>query len=493
MAVSRRDWQEVRRIVRERLGFESLRGGQKEALEAILEGRDTLAVLPTGLGKSAIYQIAGLMIPGPTVVVSPLIALQRDQLDAIANSDLGPAALVNSLQAANEREQAFDALEHGELEFFLLAPEQLANPETLARVRAAKPSLFVVDEAHCVSEWGHSFRPDYLRLGSIVRSLGDVRILALTATASAETRREISERLGLKNPRVVVTGFDRPNIHLAVRGLTGEALKRRSLLELLGGLSKPGIVYTATRRHADDIARALVDSGHRAVSYHAGLKREERSSRQNKFMNDEADIIVATSAFGMGIDKPNVRFVVHYDVSESLDAYYQEVGRSGRDGEPARAILFFSERDLHLRRFFAGGGKLEGDEVNLVVSALRTAGKAEPKLLVENLGLSKAKVERALTRLEDEGVILRHPDGAAELVDAGRNWARQISSALNAQEGHRKANQQRVEEIRNYARSRECRRKLLLSHLGEELEGECAGCDNCELNLALGPRVGNGT
>jgi ATP-dependent DNA helicase RecQ len=482
MPITPGEWRAVRKILHEKLEFRALRPGQKEALEAVLQGRDTLAVLPTGSGKSAIYQIAALMIPGPTVVVSPLIALQVDQVGAIRDSELGAAAVVNSLQRRTERAQAFEALERDDLEFLLVAPEQLKNPATLERLRAAKPSLFVVDEAHCISEWGHSFRPDYLRLGSAIEALGRPVTLALTATASPEVRQEIIERLGLVEPTVVVTGFDRPNIHLRVRCLTGEALKQRELLSLLGELSGSGIVYVATRKHAETLAAALQEAGQSATAYHAGLKRAERHERQESFMSGETRVIVATCAFGMGIDKPDVRFVVHYDVSDSLDSYYQEVGRAGRDGEPAQAVLFFSDRDLNLRRFFAGGGKLAESELRLVLQAL-TDSKAPlaVRALKETTGLTQSKVQRAVARLEDRGVLDRDAEGAVSLNTAAlRDIATHVGEALNAQEALRTRQGDRVEEIRAYARARNCRRATLLAHFGESLGGGCSGCDNCD-------------
>jgi ATP-dependent DNA helicase RecQ len=487
MQITQQEWREIREIVQNKLEFERFRPGQKEALEAVLQGRDTLAVLPTGSGKSAIYQIAGLMIPGPTVVVSPLIALQRDQLDAIAEAELGQAALVNSLLRTSEREEAFEQLENAELEFLLLAPEQFNSEETLERVRAAKPSLFVVDEAHCVSAWGHDFRPDYLRLGAVIDALGHPPTLALTATASEKVREEIIERLGLRDPRLVVTSFDRPNIHLSVRGLSGANLKLRSLVELVGSLPKPGIIYAATHAHTEEVSQALIEAGHSAVSYHAGLKRDERNARQSAFMDGKADVIVATSAFGMGIDKPDVRFVVHYDVSDSLDSYYQEVGRAGRDGEPARAILFFSDQDLNLRRFFAGGQKLESSDLEGVIAALREqAGEPlEVKELAQAAKLSQAKTQRALARLEDEGVIERTPTGAACLNRTTLDLSAEIDAAGEGQAQIIEANRQRVDKLQSYAKLRECRRAFLLAHFGETLKGACSGCDNCDHPLAV--------
>ncbi|MDF3066612.1 MAG: ATP-dependent helicase, RecQ family [Polyangiaceae bacterium] len=480
MPITPREWREVREILHDKLEFQALRPGQKEALEAVLQGRDTLAVLPTGSGKSAIYQIAALMIPGPTVVVSPLIALQVDQVGAIRDSELGEAALVNSLQRRSEREEAFAALERQDLEFLLVAPEQLTNAETLQRLRAAKPSLFVVDEAHCISEWGHSFRPDYLRLSTAIEALGRPVTLALTATASPEVRREIVERLGLSNPTVVVTGFDRPNIHLQVRCLSGESLKQRELLQLLAGLEGSGIVYVSTRKRAETLAQALAAAGLSSTAYHAGLKRDARHERQAAFMNGETRIIVATCAFGMGIDKPDVRFVVHYDVSDSLDSYYQEVGRAGRDGEPAQAVLFFSEQDLNLKRFFAGGGKLAESELQLLLEELQSNGA--PLTVVElqrRTGLTKSKVQRAIARLEDRGVVERSRNGVTLERDSLPELEQHVGAALSAQEALRARQSDRIAEIQAYARARGCRRASLLLHFGETLDA-CSGCDNCD-------------
>ena len=482
MGVSKRDWETVRTIVRDKLQFEGFRPGQREALRAVLEGKDTLAVLPTGSGKSAVYQIAGLMIPGPTVIVSPLIALQRDQREAIEHSELGEVAIVNSMQRAAERERALSHLESSDLEFLLLAPEQFNNPETLERVRAAKPSLFVVDEAHCVSEWGHSFRPDYLRLGAVIDALGHPRTLALTATASPTVRREICERLHLRSPTIVVTGFDRPNIHLSVRCVTGERLKLEMLLEMLSNVELPGIVYVATRKHAETVAQALVGAGHRAVAYHAGLKRDDRNARQSAFMTGEADIIVATSAFGMGVDKADVRFVFHYDVSDSLDSYYQEIGRAGRDGAPARAVLLFSDRDLNLKRFFAAGGRLSASEIQQIIRTL--AGRSEaalPRELAHEAGLSLTKTNSAIARLEDEGVVERSADGAVTLSPLGGNLGEQVVSAVEAQRDLRATQQARIEPMQHFARTRDCRRALLLEYFGDQSDAPCAGCDNCDL------------
>jgi ATP-dependent DNA helicase RecQ len=301
---------------RDRLGYKAFRPGQAKAIAAVLAGRDTLAVLPTGAGKSAIYQVAGLLVPGATVVVSPLIALQRDQVDALSALDAGAAAEINSSLPESTRDEVFDELRRQGIEFVFLAPEQFGNEETMAEVRAAGPSLFVVDEAHCISEWGYDFRPDYLTLGSVIEALGHPTTLALTATAAPPVRDEIVERLGMADPAIVVGGFDRPNIHLAARFFSDEEEKRDALLDDVLASPKPGLVYAATRRATEELAGLLVGRGCAAAAYHAGLATSEREAVQDRFMAGELEVVVATVAFGMGIDKPDIRFVYHADVSE---------------------------------------------------------------------------------------------------------------------------------------------------------------------------------
>ncbi|HYK41694.1 MAG TPA: RecQ family ATP-dependent DNA helicase, partial [Thermoanaerobaculia bacterium] len=398
-------------IARERFGYDDFRPGQREAIEAVLAGRDALAVMPTGSGKSAIYQIAALEIPGSTVIVSPLLALQRDQLESIEAAELAGAAAVNSTVGAAARRETFSELKGGHLEFLFVAPEQFRNPDVLSKLKAARPSLFVVDEAHCISQWGHDFRPDYLNLGAVVRAIGRPPILALTATASPDVRREIVERLGMEEPRVVVRGFDRPNIWLGVRSFEKEAEQKEALLRAVLAAEPPGIVYAATRRHAEEIAEALVEQGRSAACYHAGMKKKERERVQSDFLSGANDLLVATNAFGMGVDKPDVRFVFHYDISDSPDSYYQEIGRSGRDGLPATAMLFYRPADVHLHRFFASGGRATADQIGDVASLLREGEALDARDIAERLGLSRAKVNTALIGLEDLGAIERLPTG----------------------------------------------------------------------------------
>jgi ATP-dependent DNA helicase RecQ len=471
--------QVVNRAAQELLGYEQLRPGQEEAITAVLHGPDTLAVMPTGSGKSAIYQIAGALIPGATIVVSPLIALQRDQVEAIAGMDAGRAALVNSALPASERTEALDEFAEGAAEFLFLAPEQFANEETFARVQASKPSLFVVDEAHCISEWGHDFRPEYLRLGAVIEALGRPRVLALTATASQPVRQEIVKRLGMREPRIVVRGFDRPNIRLAVEGFSDEEDKREALIAHVIDAPKPGIVYAATRKHAEELAAALVEHGVDAVAYHAGMAAGERTRVQEAFMSDAAEVIVATTAFGMGVDKLNVRFVYHLDVSESVDAYYQEIGRAGRDGEPAEAILFYRPEDLNLRRFLAASGRVDADQMARVAEAVQdAAGPLRVDEIGDEADLSQTKVAIALNRLEDVGAVDVLPSGEV-VTNANGAMAETVEEAAEAQENLRAFARSRIEMMRGYADMTDCRREYILNYFGEVYAPPCDNCDNC--------------
>ena len=489
----------IDRVAREAFGFEALRPGQREAIESVLDGRDTLVVMSTGSGKSAIYQIAGLLTEGATVVVSPLIALQRDQVEDLAERAAGGAAQLNSSLPASERDRALAELAENALEFLFLAPEQLANDEVLAELAVAGPSLLVVDEAHCVSEWGHDFRPEYLRVGAAAEALGRPPILALTATAAPPVRDEIAERLGLRDPVVLVRGFDRPNIRLAVERFHGEqgaARKLRALQEAVEAAPKPGIVYVATRRQAEQLAASLCERGVTAASYHAGMRSAERDAVQERFMDSELEVVVATIAFGMGIDKADVRWVFHSEVSESLDAYYQEIGRAGRDGGPALAVLFYRSEDLGLRRFFSTGGHVEVDEIARVLDAVG-GGVSDPAALQDATDLSETKLASALARLEEAGAVHVLPSGAVER--ASGEAAAGVRAAAEAEEKRRVFDRSRVDMMRGYAEADGCRREFLLSYFGEPFRPPCGCCDNCdagrsdtpsgELPFAIGARV----
>jgi ATP-dependent DNA helicase RecQ len=481
---------EIRSLARQVFGFDDLRPGQPEAIEAVLAGRDTLAVLPTGSGKSAIYQLPALVLDGPIVVVSPLIALQRDQVANLAMvAGAGRARSANSTIGASERRAVLDGIRTGDVEFLFLAPEQLQKDDVVAALQEAKPSMIVVDEAHCISGWGHDFRPDYLLLSSVIESLGHPRVLALTATAAPPVRSEIVERLGMRDPEVVVRGFDRPNIHLEVRSFLEERHKRKALLEACALAPGAGIVYAATRKSSEDLADELRRTGLRAACYHAGLPAKERTQVHESFVADELDVVVATTAFGMGIDKPNVRFVFHHAISESLDAYYQEIGRAGRDGEPADAVLFFRIEDLGLRKFFNGGGELGADQLlGVAVAVAREDGPVEPTALAETTGLSQTRLTAAVSRLEEAGAVEVLPGGAVVATGAVHPIDAAEEAARN-EEARSKIERSRVEMVRSYAESRSCRREFLLNYFGEQVGGACGTCDNCRRLGADGERT----
>ena len=471
-------------LAREHLGFASLRPGQREAVEAVLAGRDTLAVMSTGAGKSAIYQLAGLVLDGPTVVVSPLIALQEDQLEAVEETRDRRlhGATVNSAMRHRDRDAAFAALARGDLEFVLLAPEQLAHAETVARLRAAGPSLFVVDEAHCVSQWGHDFRPDYLRLGDVREALGDPVLLALTATAAPPVRAEILELLRLHEPEVVIRGFDRPNIWLGVEHVADARRKTHALLDWVAAHDPPGIVYAATQKGASSLADALRERGVRATAYHAGLSPKRRDAAQEAFMADDGavDVMCATIAFGMGVDKPDVRWVVHHDISESVDAYYQELGRAGRDGAPARTLLFYRPEDLGRRRFFASG-KIERDALDRVARVLQGRGRpVDPAQLLGPLSLSRSRLAAAVHRLQQAGVAEVRDDGRIGPAGSPDALEEGVEAAARMEEDRERFDRSRVEMIRAYAEEQGCRRAALLGYFGEAYDPPCGNCDNCD-------------
>jgi ATP-dependent DNA helicase RecQ len=474
---------EIRKLAKETLDISKLRPGQMQAIEAVQEGRDTLAVMSTGYGKSAIYQLAGEILDGPTIVVSPLIALQRDQVEAIEESGASEAAELNSTVSETKRAELMEALRKGEREFVLLAPEQLAKEEVLEELKAAKPSLLVVDEAHCISEWGHDFRPDYLRLGAFADQLGHPTLLALTATASPPVRREIVERLGMRDPAVFVRGFDRPNLHLEVRRFSEEHGKERALVEAVAAAEKPGIVYIATRRTSEELAEALRAAGVAAEAYHAGLGSKRRGELQDAFMNDEIETIVATTAFGMGIDKPNVRFVFHAGLSDSVDSYYQEVGRAGRDGEPAQACVFYRPEDQAIRRFLGGGGGVDGEQLEEVGKAVAEAGEADPAELADDVDLSRSKVLEAVNRLEEVGFLEVSEDGEVVQRDDAPPLEEAIEQGAEASEEREEFEKSRLEMMRSYAEHSGCRRDFVLSYFGEEHEAPCDNCDNCDAGL----------
>ncbi|KPP83421.1 MAG: ATP-dependent DNA helicase RecQ [Rhodobacteraceae bacterium HLUCCO07] len=328
-------------------GFDAFRPGQQEIVEAVASGRDVLAIMPTGGGKSLCFQLPALMRDGVTVVISPLIALMRDQVRALREAGVEAGALTSG-NTEEETDAVWNALDSNRLKLLYIAPERLAAGSALGMLRRIDVGLIAVDEAHCVSQWGHDFRPDYLRIGELRHAL-NVPLAAFTATADAETRDEIVERLfGGKTPEVFLHGFDRPNIHLAFAAKDGP---RRQILEFVAARKgQPGIVYCGTRAKTEGLAQALREAGHNACHYHGGMEAEDRRIVETRFAREDGLVVVATVAFGMGVDKPDIRWVAHADLPKSIEAYYQEIGRAGRDGAPAETLTLFGPDDIRLRR-----------------------------------------------------------------------------------------------------------------------------------------------
>ncbi|MEJ2870738.1 RecQ family ATP-dependent DNA helicase [Actinomycetospora sp. OC33-EN08] len=449
--------------------------GQRDAILAALT-TDTLAVLPPAAGKTAIYTIAGDLLGRRTIVVSPTLSLHRDQVAHLTDAGIAAAAL-NS-EAGRGASAAFAA---GELEVLITSPEQLARPDVLHELAAGSPTLLAVDEAHCVSDWGPDFRPDYLALAPAARALGSPRILALTATASVPAREEILDLLGVPDACVVVRDVDRPRTHLTVQLVHDEEAKWDHVVDAVTGASGAGIVYVTTRGHTTLVADRLVEAGGSARAYHGGMRAKERQEVQDAFMAGELDVVVATSAFGMGIDKPDVRWVVHGDTPTSVDAYHQEIGRAGRDGERVSAVLFHRPQDLARPKLFASGRDARAAALATVVEAIRLHddGVAQAEL-ADAAGLSKAALSRAVPALVVGGGVAQAP-GRRLVRGVNDAPAREVAQAA-AQLVVRSRERQRskVELVRRYAEGTGCRRRTLLEVLGEARDEPCGNCDRCD-------------
>jgi len=472
----------IDRLTRAELGF-GLRPDQARAVDVVVAGGDALVVMPTGAGKSAIYQAAGGALPGCTLVVSPLLALQADQVESIGSA-FGGAVALNSLQGTAEQRDALASIREGDVEFVLVAPETLVSDEVVQALRDAPTSLIAVDEAHCISTWGHDFRPDYLALRAIAERLGRPPVLALTASAAPPVRAEIVAQLGLRDPTVIVAGFEREEIHLAVEPVDDLDAAQQRAVALARELPGRGLVYVARRKEAEQLAEELSGADVPALAYHAGMSRGRRDEVLERFGSEDLTV-VATNAFGMGIDVPDVRFVIHVEPPESLDAYYQEVGRAGRDSEAAWAVCL-TVRGRASRRRATGGSTDEPGDLAKVVAAVRD-GATGLAAVRGRTGLPERRLRSMVADLLTAGVLRRR----GRRLAAGRS-ADDLDPVIALQEQRARVADSRSAMMRRYLEVPRCRWRTLLAYFGETVDEEgdgetehhdggwCGHCDVCD-------------
>ncbi|HLM64715.1 MAG TPA: RecQ family ATP-dependent DNA helicase [Acidimicrobiales bacterium] len=471
-----------RRAAARALGIDQLTPEQATAIRAVERGDDVIVVLPTGAGKSAIYQVAGARRDGPTLVVSPLIALQEDQLARLdaARDVLGEAAALHSLLSEGRQREALERFAAGELRYLFLAPEQLHDPEVVDALAVARPGLLVVDESHCVVSWGNDFRPAFLAIGLARPRLGDPPVLALTASAAPAVRVEIAERLAMQDPTTVVAGVVRPNIHLSVDNAADHDEAEARLVEAVADLAGSGLVYVAKRADADRLAGLLDSPGRPALAYHSGLTRKQRTQVHERFLAEDPSLVVATVAFGLGIDKPDVRFVVHADAPESIDAWYQEVGRAGRDGRPATAVLFRALGQAPARSYYGGARGVSRTTCLRALAALREAGEATVEDIARVVGIGKGQAWQAVVELVAAGAATASPDGVVAPVDPAPE-AGAVATAIGARTERRRALQRsQGEMMRALLDGTGCLWRGIAGYLGDPLDHLCAHCQRCD-------------
>jgi ATP-dependent DNA helicase RecQ len=478
-----RELTKMKRTLRDVFNLDKLRPGQAEVIRSVLEGDNTLAIMPTGAGKSLCYQLPTLHLPGTTVVVSPLISLMKDQVDKLEYAGL-EASQLNSALSTREHEENLEQIKTENSDFIFVTPERLTTPEFLAELRKQTINFVVIDEAHCISEWGHDFRPAYLSLGSAVKALGSPPVLALTATATAEVTADIEKQLDIGKLRVVRTGIYRPNLHFQVKRVTNEREKHEELMRVLREQDGTGIIYCTTVKAVEALAGWLKSFDFAIEKYHGRLKASERKQNQEAFMADELKAIVATNAFGMGIDKPDIRFVVHYQMPGSLEAYYQESGRAGRDGEPALCSLFYQLDDRRTHQFFLGGKHPRFDDILAVYQTLETLRAAETpvtlKTVQENANtVASGKVRVVLSLLKELKLIKESSGSQIRLLRTDVKRA-ELEELSRLSEEKTEKDKEKLERMMQYGQSAMCRWRLLHDYFGEEMEVErCRTCDNC--------------
>jgi len=480
-----------------RFGFDSFRAGQEEAIQVLLNKQHTFAIMPTGAGKSLIYQFAALQFEGLTLVISPLIALMKDQVDALNRKGI-PATFINSAISTAEQNQRLTLLSQGKYRLAYVAPERLRSVTFLRSLHSLTLSLLAIDEAHCISEWGHDFRPDYLHIAEARKQLGNPLTVALTATATPKVQDDIVRLLAMPDStKRIVTGFNRPNLTLEVKYTADTESKFRALNEMLSSATwqfapqGATIIYTGTRRDAEEVAEfARVICKLQAEHYHAGLPAEDRSRIQERFINGATPVIVATNAFGMGIDRADVRQVIHYSVPGSLEAYYQEAGRAGRDGHPARAVLLYDPQDRALQEFFIQNSVVTSDELQLLYRAL---GDSNDKVWLtaedfqRRTDLHQVKVKVGLAELERVGALEHLGDDGYRMALKRQTWNQaEVEKAAARSKDHIRHRAEQLDRMIYYAETNSCRRKIVLNHFGDNGSADApVCCDNCESKKSM--------
>jgi ATP-dependent DNA helicase RecQ len=491
-------WTEARLLeaLSRHFGHAAFRDGQREAVQAVLEGRDLVLVMPTGSGKSLCYQLTALLLPGVTVVVSPLIALMKDQVDALERKGIS-ATFLNSSVDGDEMAYRLDGVRNGRYKLVYVAPERFRNRRFAEALAQATVSLFTVDEAHCISQWGHDFRPDYLNLKAVLERLGPVRVMAVTATATPDVRDDIVMQLGLgaglrAAPAVEVTGFARPNLYLAVTRCPTHRHKFARVAQMAEAY-RCGIVYCSTRKMAERVAALLQGGGFAPILYHGAMADGDRTAAQERFMAEPSPIVVATNAFGMGVDRGDIRFVAHWDIPGSLEAYYQEVGRAGRDGASAWCELLFNYADMATQRFFLDGANPSFADIQRVWEAVRQAcADGEVTCAVDEWAkLAQVKndmevrtilglIERA--RLIEREVLPGNRAYTTRLLpdpDPALTELKRLAAGL---EEKRRFDERKLETLLRFVDQPACRHAFLLNYFGELSHGyACGNCDRCRL------------
>jgi ATP-dependent DNA helicase RecQ len=472
----------LRRTLRRTFGFRALREGQEEVIRSVMAGKDTLAIMPTGAGKSLCYQLPGAELPGTTVIVSPLISLMKDQVDKL--QELGiDAVQVNSTLTAGEQSTVLEQIQKEQREFVFVTPERVTQPEFLATLKTNKIDVFVIDEAHCISQWGHDFRPSYLHLREVIQALGNPPVLALTATATPDVVDDIRRQLGREEMEVFDIGVYRENLRFEVIPAPKEDSKRNTLARLLGEMEGSGIVYVSTIKDCEAVTEYLESLGFDVARYHGRLGARERKRNQDRFMAGELKVIVATNAFGMGIDKADIRFVIHYNLPGSLESYYQEAGRAGRDGEPARCILLYQAEDRNTQIFFLNGRYPKHEHFAAVYRGLEKTGAERREVTAAEIqkrspGVAQAKVKVVLATMKDLELVAEPEPGIYRLLRAGLT-PEELEEMAHRYEKRAEVDRDRLRRMVLYAQTALCRWKAILDYFGEEHKDRCGHCDNC--------------